>query len=342
MNNTAKIACLLPAFWLLACSCNNNEPKEAPKANKNAWVNPRKNKIFEKVNIVKIPVTAAENHLLGPVKSVKYRYIQVFQKPGDTTNVMVDSGINTYGATGQLLTQLEYDRNGKTVTNCVYRYNEQKLLTGCDFLDSAGNTKPLPRLSWKYDTKGNKTEEIWQDKDSLSSRKSVFLYDSSGNEVAEQIYDAHGRLQKTAALEYDAKGEQISYELKDLNSRAVRKTVARYDTHGNKTELLHYAKDNVLLSKEKMVTDQNGWITELTEYDADGKAVLRVTHKYDAWGNDLEEMYYGPDGARDEKQCTINQYQYDTHGNITRQLIYSIKDGQQQLMDIKEQEFQYY
>src|ERR1700733_9388722 len=79
-------------------SCSNNADSGNKTGTdtlaKTTWENPRKGKIWEKENIVRIPLTAYENHLLGRVKSVTYRD---YELPGsDSTKVLVDSGYDEY------------------------------------------------------------------------------------------------------------------------------------------------------------------------------------------------------------------------------------------------------
>jgi hypothetical protein len=323
-------------------SCSGGEQKKAVNAsdsssatpNKNAWKDPRKGKIFSKVNVVQIPLTAYENRILGNVQSVTYRN---YKMPG---NILTDSGHNVYDKAGHLIDQNEFNADGSQKWRCVYRYDSNNKTYEWDFMffEHKEHTKTL----FKYDEKGNQVEAMtYNDQNKMTDRETI-TYDANGNDLVHTAYDKDGMIIRVETFTYDAKGNQVALAMKFSGKTPSRSMTVEYDDNGIEVRGTDYYSDTGKPMKWEQKNDAYGRTLERKYYKADGSIRNRSTMKYDQWNNETEMASYNTDGTLNENGSYFFEYTYDATGNVIKQATYKMKDGKREAIDRTETTYTYY
>lgn len=324
-------------------SCFNNADKGTKTPSKDSvatWVNPRKGKIWEKENIVKIPLTAAENKLVGQVKSVTYKEYEFSEKEGDNTKTLVDSGFNVYDKTGHLIDQNEYYGDKMPKWHCLYKYDEKNKPNEWDLHIYEDNMNS--KTTFKYDDKGNKIEEVTTDSNKEYARKTTFKYDDKGNEVEADMYDQDGKLKQIITYQYNEKSYQVAYTDKTPDGEVNFKMTCAYDGNGNKTSGVDYTSDTAVAAKWAMTNDAMGRRTAAVYYYPDGSIQEKRNIKYDDHGFPVEYNTNKPDGSLDEEKSYSYKNEYDKTGNIIKQTEIRWRDGKRIPATYSEFEITYY
>lgn len=133
-----------------------------------------------------------------------------------------------------------YDKNANIVLNEEYRKD--------------GTLKH--KESAKYDSKGNKVEEIIWDApgtqpDPEKYVKHASKYNSDNDKIEELEYDASGRLVSKSQFSYNSNGDKILEVVYDAIGKLVKKIVYIYNAKGLKVEKKEYDAANTLLSDRK-------------------------------------------------------------------------------------------
>ena len=327
---------------LASCANNGTANKISSKDTlaKPRWVDPQKGKMWSKVNVVQIPLTAMENHILGPVKSVRYNDYKISEKDG--SKVLDDSGYNVYDKFGHLVDQNEYNKDGKPKWKCTYRYDEKNKAVQWDF-DFFDHEKYSTKVTFKYDDKWNKTEENWASSNNDHSRKSDYKYDDRGNEIEETVYSADGKILSATEYKYDNRGFQVEMIMKGKDGAQMSKERIEYDNSGNRTYSAYYRSDTTIEMETKETADNKGRTIERVGYKKD-KAILGTTKmKYDDWDNMIEDLSYKPDGSIDTARWNFyTDFEYDSHGNAIKETWYKLKSGKKVATDVAEKKYEYY
>ncbi len=96
-----------------------------------------------------------------------------------------------YDKNGQIIEQIDYDKNGKVKTKTITKYNNLEDKNEETIFD--GNNKQVLREVYKYDADGEKSEEWhYDDKDELVS-KSIYTV-KNGLKIERKMYDTKGKL----------------------------------------------------------------------------------------------------------------------------------------------------
>lgn len=303
------------------------------------WVNPNKNKIWSKVNIVQIPLTAIENHILGPVKSVRYIDYKISEEDG--SKVLYDSGYNVYDKFGHLVDQNEYKADGTPKWKCIYKYDDKNKATRWDF--KFENTTENSITTFKYDGKGNKIEENEVANDKKYSGRMVYKYDGKGNEIEETSYSTDGKVTGITTFKYDDKGYQIEWVSKKGDGQLTWKLTCRYDNNGNKIEGASYHSEMGPDYHWTEKNDNKGRLTERTTYKPGGGIKEITKYKYDDWDNTIESIAYNPDGSIDTAGWnSFTEFEYDNKGNAIKETRYKMKNGKKVMTEIAERKLEYY
>jgi len=314
-------------------SCSDNAPTNksvnsidsaSATPNKDAWKNPRKGKIYSKINVVQIPLTAYENHLLGKVRTVSYKD---YSMPGDK---LTDSGVNLYDEMGHLAEQNQYNADGSQKWKCIYKYSSDGKAMEWDFqfFDQKEHTHTV----FKYDANGNQTEAAtYNDEKKLTDRETI-TYDEKGNDLVHTAYDRNGQIIRMETYRYDQQGNQVELVMKFGGKIPSRRMTVEYDNNGNQTGGLNYSSDTGQPVKWTQKNDPYGRAIERL-YSKDGNRQRKSVTKYDQWNNETALLNYNEDGSLNEKGSFFFEYTYDEKGNVIKQTSYQLKDGKRESTD---------
>jgi hypothetical protein len=153
---------------------------------------------------------------------------------------------------------------------------------------------------YKYDTKGNVTEETSYGSDnSTIISKSVFKYDANSNVIEEINYDAQGDVKEKKVNTYDANGNLIVNKKSGTIFNGTRNqgqalvTKYKYDTYGRPTKVSVGIGDDGELGSENYKYDTKGEVIEKIGETFNG-VNLKKTYKYtyDANGNWITKVSF--------------------------------------------------
>jgi len=330
--------------YLLFASCSGNgatgnKTASTDTLNKPRWVDPRKGKIWGKVNIVQIPLTATENHIFGPLKSVTYKDYKI--SDGDSTKILEDSGFNAYDKFGHLVDQNAFKADGTAKWNCVYKYDNNNKAAEWNF--KFENAKQDSKTTFKYDAIGNEIESSTYGPDGKLTEKGTKKYDARGNETDVTIYDADGKIKRMETYKYDSRDFQIEWKESDANGKLKWKLTQDYDSFGNKISGASTHSDSTIDGKWTNTNDRKGRTIGSISYDKNGKIHSTSKRKYDDFDNITEYIAYKPDGSVDTAGWNAyTVFEYDTRGNAIKETWYKLKSGKKVKTDVAERKFEYY
>jgi tetratricopeptide (TPR) repeat protein len=162
---------------------------------------------------------------------------------------------------------------------------------------------------YKYDTKGNITEETAYGSDnSTIISKSVFKYDASSNVIEELNYDSQGELKEKKVNTYDANGNLLVYKKSGSLFNGTRNqgqalvTKYKYDAYGRPIQVSVGIGDDSELGSENYKYDTKGDVIETTAETFNGVNVKK-TYKYiyDANGNWITKVSFSSSAYRNMK-----------------------------------------
>lgn len=342
--NKALASAILGSMLFLFCSCGDNNGKGNAAVNNTdtlprpKWDDPRKGKIFGKVNVMQIPLTAYEQHILGQVRSVRYVDYEISAK--DSTRTLVDSGYNVYDRAGHLIDQNEYKADGTAKWHCTYTYDEHNKAVSRVF--NYSDPKQNSKTTFKYDGQGRMTEEMYDCADKKKSMRSVFKYDERGNQTEETTYFGDTDFVWIEKYTYDSRNYQVAYEHRDETGRIIDKRTHEYDNRGRQTGGTSYETDTMIRGKWRVGYDDKNKTLEYVAYDKEGKKVMTYKMKYDEWENLIEFIICYADGSINNEASDFESHEYDAKGNIIKQTNYKIKDGKRIAKSVTETTYTYY
>lgn len=103
----------------------------------------------------------------------------------------------------------------------------------------------------KYDSKGNKIEEIVfdaADNKTEKNYKKTFKYDSEENKTEESEFDENGKLVKKLVYTYNANGDKVAEAEYNSAGKIAKKSVYAYDSKGLKAVKKEFDANNQLIS----------------------------------------------------------------------------------------------
>lgn len=333
---TWRFACL-SLFWLSFAFTTDAQYGRAPSAKLL-----RNGKIFDLENMVQIPLTAAGNYYVGNVKTVAYKEYHFSGRIGKQEKVISDTGLNVYDRSGHLVDQYNYTPNHDYDIKCTYKYDDNNRAIEW-VLKVSGNLATDATITFRYDNKGNKVEEISTDKNPGKSSRKTFKYDSEGRETEEADYDADGKLSMISSYSYDSKGRQTEYAKRGPGGSLFVKYTCMYNTSGDKIAGTHNSSDTGRPYRWIRKCDGKGKCLEELNFNPDGSMETRTTYKYDEHDNVTEQVSYATDGTVDEKSYNVfREFEYDKTGNIIKYTQYNIKEGKRIPVGVTETAFTYY
>lgn len=304
---------------LMACG-GGNEPAGSNITVKKAVRSRKKGRIYEKVIVVQVPLTAEENNLHGKVHTVSYRTYAL----KDGAKKLLDSGFNVYDEEGRLREQNAWKGNGERKWKCVYSYNAKGRLAEWNLDMQARGERDTTVFT--YDASGNKIKAVTRANDPMQSGRKEYVYDRAGNETEVIKYSATGSVQEHILYEYDGNDNQVTMAelFPDGTPYKIRK--ATYDSYGSITGLILYLGDSID-SRTMMVNDARGKHIEIRSLGADSSYEGRSVYAYDSVGNMVEQKVYKSTDEQAVASHVLLEYEYDSYGNIAKQTAIVVQKG---------------
>lgn len=252
----------------------------------------------------------------GRVSEMQSKSFKVYLKPGDPETIKMIEYYRSVGMddrdTTISIVNYKYDPHGKVSETAIKKfiiYSEPEKLDTIEINEFersiTGNKHQdtmLEITSYRYDTKGNTTQEMKQeirlspDYPDTAVKITDYKYDSRNNKIEEAIF------------------EGIAYEIKKWygDKQFTSKTVYRYDTHNNLIEEKEYSEGHERSPKHSGV-----YIGRSTEYNYDSvnNAVSYISYN----------LYREDDGSETKEVSQsrqlndeIERAEYDDHGNAVK------------------------
>ena len=175
----------------------------------------------------------------------------------------------------------EFNKNGKPVA--IYDKDNNKTKEIAQYSDGAWCF-----LGHEYDNSGNKTRDIWYERDGSVRIFYDYKYDETGRLTNEYVYTPNGEV----STFYD-------YE---------------YDKSGNKVREISYNSDGSVRHFSEYQYNKDGQMVQMTLYNSDGTPKNAYCYEYDESGNKLRETTYDSKGQPEK----VWAYEYDSEGNRTK------------------------
>lgn len=132
-------------------------------------------------------------------------------KDGKET-ITYKSDYSIFDKDGNTTTEIEYNQDGsikrKQVTKFIGKDKSEEITEHPNDPTGGDNDPPkkYKKTTWKYNSGGDKTEELECDAAGNITKKTTYAYDSKGNKAFEMEYDGAGKLIQKTAYAYDSKG----------------------------------------------------------------------------------------------------------------------------------------
>jgi len=187
------------------------------------------------------------------------------------------SSFEKFDKEGNLIEEVYYKQNGESNFECTHLYN----VTGWE----------ISTVEFKSGAYSNKRWlNGWEEKERLltkipfkaldSKEKWSFRYDSKGNRVEEIKYDEDGGIAYSIYLKYDNNDNVIEKLELDGNNNLFEKWIYVNDEKGNNIEATQYDSDNKLFYKYTFSYDYKGNKTDEIIYDSAGEPKQRTKFVY--------------------------------------------------------------
>lgn len=169
--------------------------------------------------------------------------------------------------------------------------------------------------TYKFNTKGDVTEECYRNEDGSIVWKDVYQYDANGNTTVYTEYRGDGSLYGKSTWKYSPEGLLLDRTRYDGDGEISYKYVYEYDAAGHQIKCNYYGENYTLreVIKRKYEGDNQ---TEVAVYNSEGNLQSMDKWQYNSDGNVTLNASYGVGGALEEKYVTT----YNENG-----LKYSVK-----------------
>ncbi|MDQ3110199.1 MAG: hypothetical protein M3R17_09920 [Bacteroidota bacterium] len=141
------------------------------------------------------------------------------------------SDYTTFDKEGNTLVQIEYNPDGsvrrRETTKYAGKEKTEEIVEHPGTSSDNNDQKKYKKTTWKYNSSGEKTEEVEYDAAGNVTKKTTYAYNSKGYRAFEMEYDGTGRLLKKSAFSYDNKGlrtEKKVYGPGDVLEKYVKYT----------------------------------------------------------------------------------------------------------------------
>lgn len=132
---------------------------------------------------------------------------------------------------GNTIEKTEYNKDGSIKKREISKYdNKGNLLEESNYEakhDKENKDSYNKKVSYKYNTNNDKTEENVFDSEGKLIKKTVYTYNRNGDKSAEVTMDSSGKVLKKAIYTYDSKG--LKSEKKTYNGENTLESVKKYE-----------------------------------------------------------------------------------------------------------------
>lgn len=184
----------------------------------------------------------------------------------------------------------------------IRRFNQNYKNFNFSDLTSRADEEYL-ELTVILDANGNSSEEIKYLPTSEVEEKNTFEYDSNGKLSSHTLLYAIDNFMEKRVLTRNEKGLLIS-EVKYYSGDSGEKTNYEYNEKDNVTAIIHYDEEGEFVSREEIIYDDKGGLTERCTYDINKKILSRITFT-NPDNNQIEEIDYDVNGAIVSKTIII-------------------------------------
>lgn len=121
------------------------------------------------------------------------------------------SEYKTFDKEGNTLTSIEYNQDGSVRRKESAKYSgknkiEEVTENGTGKSEEDDAPKKYKKLTWKYNEKGDKTEEVEYNAAGTVIKRTVYAYNKNGDRTTEMVFDEAGKMTKKIVYSYDSKG----------------------------------------------------------------------------------------------------------------------------------------
>ena len=202
-------------------------------------------------------------------------------------------------------TSYEYDEKGRKVKESMhalepevfeyeidYVYNDADLQTDYYWHGAYGDS--VEHYHYDFDSAGREIRSSKEQEDGTFITITEKEYDGKGNVIRDVLYNEQGLWVASRLYSYDERG--LLLEKRDLSTEEgnpdqfYSKTVCLYDEKGRKTRETMYYTDDVTLSDEGFVYDENGCLKEKVYYNEDGTVSGSVKYEYMAFSIPYDKL----------------------------------------------------
>ena len=184
----------------------------------------------------------------------------------------------------------------------IRRFNQNYKNFNFSDLTSRADEEYL-ELTVLLDANGNSSEEIKYLPTSEVEEKSTYEYDTNGKLATHTLLYAIDNFTEKRVLTRNEKGLLIS-EVKYYSGDSGEKTDYEYNEKDNVTAIIHHDEEGEFVSREEIIYDEKGGLTERCTYDINKKTVSRITFT-NPGDNQIEEIDYDANGAITSKTIII-------------------------------------
>ena len=184
----------------------------------------------------------------------------------------------------------------------IRRFNQNYKNFNFSDLTSRADEEYL-ELTVILDANGNSSEEIKYLPTSEVEEKNTYEYDTNGKLATHTLLYAIDNFTEKRVLTRNEKGLLIS-EIKYYSGDSGEKTEYEYNEKDNVTAIIHFDEEGEFVSREEIIYDDKGGLTERCTYDINKKIVSRITFTNPA-DNQIEEIDYDANGAITSKTIII-------------------------------------
>lgn len=227
--------------------------------------------------------------------------------------------------------------SGKWINNSLYEEGLKGKVRSITYYADGITADTLHR--WKvywYDTMGNKIADSMYNDDTLFIRTTYdYKYNKRGDKTEENIYNRDGSLSWKTLFDYDDNGVLREARRSHSNGLMEEKYIYLFDNRGFHTEMISYNNAGGLNCITRYKYDTGGMLTELVEDDSGWHSRNRLTcikRTYTNSGATTEVIEYD-DMHQVSLHWQIIGTMPDSHGNYTKQMRISQHFGRGNLSD---------
>lgn len=179
--------------------------------------------------------------------------------------------------------------------------------------------KPLLRQIAKFNRQGQKIETVLYRDDGIALPRSTYSYDVTGRLTKAHHYQVNGSIWLENTYTYNSDGTLKDDIQRDLEENKVitRKSYS-HDPKRNLTEISEFDSDGKLRDRFGFVRDAQCRIIEAYGYNPDGSVRMKAIPIYDDKNNVIDSTVYYNTGAISERGHF--DYEFDQRGNWIKQV----------------------